>query len=139
MEIKNLDVSSLEKAVLSLDQALKACEKESANTLYRDASIQRFEYTYELCHKLLKRYLEITEPNAEEIDQMAFSMLIRTASEKGLLLNDWEKWRQYRHARNMTSHVYDEKKALEVYTVIPAFLNDAQYLLNQLKERIKAS
>ncbi len=47
-------------------------------------AILRFEYTYELSHKMLKRYFEMTEPNAEMIDQMLFPDLIRTASERGL-------------------------------------------------------
>lgn len=32
---------------------------------------------------MLKRYLEMSEANAEEIDQMSFSSLIRTGSELG--------------------------------------------------------
>lgn len=134
--IKKLDVSSLEKAVSSLDKVLKEQQKNPNNEFIRDAAIQRFEYTYELSYKIIKRYLEMSEPNAELIDQMSFPDLIRTASEKGLLLNDWATWKDYRVARNMTSHTYDEKKATEVCTVIPKFFDDAKYLLTKLSERI---
>lgn len=131
-----LDLSSLTKAVASLKEAVEAYHQQRANEFIRDASIQRFEYTYELCHKMLKRYLEASEPNAEEIDQMDFSNIIRTGAERGLLMNSWDKWRVYRHARNLTAHTYDEKKAIEVVVVIPEFLDEASYLLDRLKERV---
>ncbi len=128
----NLDFSSLKKAVKSLEEVLAEHKKQPSNVFIRDAAIQRFEYTYELSHKMLRRFLEMTEPNAEEIDQMSFSNMIRTASERNLLLHGWDQWKIYREARNATSHTYDEKKATQVFTAIPSFLKDAQHLLNQM-------
>lgn len=132
---QKLDLSSLVKVVTSLEVALAAYQKNPADLFVRDASIQRFEYTYELCHKMLKRYLELTEPNAEDIDQMQFAQLIRTGSEKGLLLNGWDVWTKYRYARNLTSHTYNEDKAIEVCQIIPSFCKDAKFLLDKLNER----
>jgi nucleotidyltransferase substrate binding protein (TIGR01987 family) len=103
----------------------------------RAAAIQAFGFTYELCWKMLKRYLEATLPNADEVDQMSFPTLIRTASEHGLLLSDWSVWKEYRQERGTTSHTYDEKKAIEVFAELPRFLKEAQYLLKQLKKRNK--
>jgi len=136
MNVKLLDVSSLEQAIASLDEAVTAHRQQETNNFIRDAAIQRFEYTYELSHKMLKRYLEMTEPSAEIIDQMPFPDLIRTASERGLLSKGWDVWKDYRHARNATSHTYNEKKAKEVYAVIPEFLKETNHLLAELKERI---
>jgi nucleotidyltransferase substrate binding protein (TIGR01987 family) len=136
MNLKDFDISSLEKAISSLDEAVSAYLLQESNNFIRDAAIQRFEYSYELSHKMLKRYLEITEPSAEAVDQMLFPDLIRTASERGLLLGGWDVWKDYRHARNATSHTYDEKKAKAVYQVIPGFLKEASYLLSELKKRI---
>ena len=51
-----LILTSLENAVASLQDALNEYAKEE-DTYVRDAVIQRFEYTYELSHKLLKRHL----------------------------------------------------------------------------------
>jgi len=130
-----LSLVSLRNAVDSLGVALEAAKAKPADLFIRDASIQRFEYTYELCHKMLKRYLEMTEPNIEEIDQMQFAQLIRTGSEKGLLLNGWDVWTKYRYARNLTSHTYNEAKAKEVTQVIPEFFKDAKFLLEKLNER----
>jgi nucleotidyltransferase substrate binding protein (TIGR01987 family) len=134
-----LDLSSLVNAINSLGVAVDAYQQKPADLFIRDASIQRFEYTYELCHKMLKRYLEKTEPNAESIDQMSFPDLIRTGSERGLLLSGWDSWNTYRYARNLTSHTYNEAKAIQVCQVIPTFLTEAQHLLSVLQERIASS
>lgn len=131
-----LDITPLQKAINFLNAAINEYEHQHANEFIRDAAIQRFEYTYELSHKMLKRYLENTEPNAEQIDTMSFPELIRTASERGLLLNGWDVWVRYRAARNMTSHTYDETKAKQVYIVIPDFFKEAEFLLTKLKERL---
>ncbi len=134
-----LDISSFEKATLSLEEALIAYQKNPSDRFVRDASIQRFEYTYELSHKMLKRFLEMTEPNAEEVDQMSFPNLIRTGSERGLMLNGWDIWKIYRDARNITSHTYNEKKAIQVCSVLPQFLIEVKHLISKLTERLAAS
>ena len=131
-----LDLSSLEKAVLSLDESVTEYKKNPKNRFVRDANIQRFEYTYELSYKMLKRYLEISEPNAEEIDQMSFPNLIRTASERGLVQNGWDVWKIYRDARNITSHTYNEEKAIQICIIIPQFLDETKHLLFQLQKHI---
>jgi len=39
--------------------------------------IQRFEFTHELSHKMLRRYLKETAASPEEIDRIPFADLIR--------------------------------------------------------------
>ena len=130
-----LDLSSLDKVLRLLSEALQAYALDASNSLYRDASIQRFEFCYELSHKMLKRYLELAAPNPVAIDELAFPDLIRTASEQGLLRNGWDKWKDYRKARSITSHTYDESKAIEVMQIVPDFLQEGQALLAELKKR----
>jgi nucleotidyltransferase substrate binding protein (TIGR01987 family) len=130
-----LNLISFDKAMFRLDEALQAFASAPTNTLYRDAAIQRFEFTYELAHKMLKRYLELTAANPAAIDEMAFADMIRTGSEQGLLRSGWDKWKDYRKARGTTSHTYDEAKAVEVAAVIPDFLQEARFLFAQLHQR----
>lgn len=130
-----LDLSSLVNALLRLEEALQAHGAAPENTLYRDATIQRFEFSYELSHKMLKRYLEMASPNPAGIDEMAFPDMIRTASEQGLLRSGWDRWKDYRKARSITSHTYDEEKAKQVMTIIPDFLQEARALLGELQKR----
>lgn len=130
-----LDLSSLVNALLRLEEALQAHGAAPENTLYRDATIQRFEFSYELSHKILKRYLEMASPNPAGIDEMAFPDMIRTASEQGLLRSGWDRWKDYRKARSITSRTYDEEKAKQVMTIIPDFLQEARALLGELQKR----
>jgi nucleotidyltransferase substrate binding protein (TIGR01987 family) len=134
-----LDLSSLDNALHRLAEALQAYGAEPSNSLYRDACIQRFEFCYELSHKMLKRYLELASPNPVEIDEMAFPDLIRTGSEQGLLRTGWDRWKDYRKARSTTSHTYDESKAIEVMQIVPDFFEEGTALLKHLQSRTSST
>ncbi|GHV82973.1 hypothetical protein AGMMS50212_03130 [Spirochaetia bacterium] len=130
-----LDLSSFEKALASLKIAWTEFQKDTSNYFVQDSVIQRFEYTYEFCHKTLKRFLIESEFNGQEIKTMSFADIIRTSSEKGLLLNDLSKWIIYREMRNITSHTYEESKAGDVVSIVNDFIKDADYLLTKIKEK----
>jgi DNA replication initiation complex subunit (GINS family) len=55
----------------------------------------------------------------------------------GLFKGNWEKWKIYRDARNITSHTYDENKADSIIAIAPEFYAEALYFLNELKKRLK--
>ena len=129
-----LDFSPLKKALLSLDKAIGRAKKEKADEELRDAVIQRFEYTFELCWKMLKRQLEQEVPTPAEVDHYSYRELLREAAERGLI-NDVQKWMVYRECRNLTSHSYDERKASQVFTEILNFYPDANSLLLTLEKR----
>jgi len=128
-------LTSFEKAINSLKQAIAEYNKDKSNSFVRDSVIQRFEYTYELSIKMLKRYLESISSSESEVDMMSFNDIIRKANVKGLLSGNLEDWREYRDMRNITSHTYEEEKALQVISVVDRFLYDAEFLLNRLNEK----
>lgn len=130
-----LDLSSFRNAIGQLAEGLEVLEAQPQNTLLRDGVIQRFEFTYELSHKMLKRYIESAAASPGEVDAMSFPALIRTGSEQGLLLSGWDKWQVFRQARSITSHTYDQTKSLEVLRIVPEFLREAQFLLAKLEKR----
>ncbi|WP_200915823.1 HI0074 family nucleotidyltransferase substrate-binding subunit [Jeongeupia sp. HS-3] len=134
-----LDLTSLASAIDRLAEALDAIHAEPENLLYRDATIQRFEFTYEIAHKMLRRYLAQAAANPEEIHEMAFADLIRAGNAQGLLQGDWPRWREFRQARGTTSHTYDEAKAKQVLILIPDFLAEARGLLLALQARTVAT
>ena len=134
-----LDVTSFAKAIDRFSEGLDVLREQPDDTLIRDGVIQRFEFTYELAHKTLKRYLEMAAATPDVIDGMLFQDLIRTGNEQGLLLSDWEEWKKYRQSRTDTSHTYNEEKALLVIEKIPAFLDEARFLLRQLRKRMGAA
>lgn len=131
-----LDLSSLEKAHASLVAAMAVVPTDDTLVvLKRDAAIQRFEYTFELSYKMLKRYLEMTVPSPATIDQIDFRDLLRMGGEVGLVA-DVAEWFVFRDKRNITSHAYDEAKAKEVYEAIPAFITASKSLLVALQEKV---
>ena len=129
-----LDFSSLKNAIASLNKGIKRASENKGDEELRDAVIQRFEYTYELSWKMLKRRIEQDHPNPQQVDEMSFHDLFREGGERGLVENV-EKWFTYRKQRNITSHVYDRKKAESVYATALDFAVDAQNLLLRLENK----
>lgn len=136
MSDMRLDLTPMENAITRLREGLARYQQDITDTQIRDGLIQRFEFTYEISHKMLKRFLEATSANPAEFDDMSFQDLIRSGNERGLLLGSWPDWKKYRDMRAKTSHTYDEDVALEVVAGIPAMLEEAQYLLSKLKEAL---
>jgi nucleotidyltransferase substrate binding protein (TIGR01987 family) len=111
-------------------------ERDITDTQIRDGLIQRFEFTYELGHKTLKRSLELVAPSPAGYDGIAFADMIRAANEQGLLRRDWPAWRGYREMRGKTSHTYAERAALAVVKDIPDFLAEIRFPRDELKRRL---
>lgn len=136
MTTEKLDIGNFENAIFRLEEGLAEYQADTTRTLIRDGLIQRFEFTYELSHKTLKRYLEFASPTPEQYDNVSFQDLIRSGNEQGLLLGDWSSWKRYRDMRAKTSHTYDESVALDVVVGIPAFIEEARYLRDKLRARL---
>ena len=130
-----LDLASLQTAIVQLREGLARIQTEPADTQLRDGFIQRFQRTYELSHKMLKRYLEQAAANPQAYDAADFQYLIRSANEQGLLRSDWSAWRRFRELRGKTSHTYDEAVARDVAAQIPSFMEEAAHLLGALQAR----
>lgn len=79
----------------------------------RDGVIQRFEFTFELAWKTMREYLidqgytELNSPKA----------VLRRALQFGLI-SDEANWLNALQDRNLTSHVYDDATAAEIFTRI---------------------
>jgi nucleotidyltransferase substrate binding protein (TIGR01987 family) len=131
-----LDTTSLANAVQRLREGLARYQREPGDEQVRDGLIQRFEFTYELSHRMLKRYLRESAASPDQIERMPFADLIRTANTEGLLRSEWPTWRRFREMRTRTSHTYDAKAAAQVVTAIPAFLEEAEHLCAELQRRL---
>ena len=97
---EQLDLTPLVNARRRLAEGLLRYQKDILDTQIRDGLIQRFEFTYEIAQKMLKRFLESTSASPAEYDAMPFADLIRTANEKDLLLGDWKSWKRFREMRS---------------------------------------
>ena len=134
--MESLDLSSFENAIDSLNEVIDVFNSDTSNKITRDSMIQRFEYTYSIALKMIKRYFKISAFTFDDIDGMTFNEMIRIANKMGLLKSDLSVWDNYRLKRNMTSHTYDEKIAKEVVKVIPDFRDEVLFLLNKMKENL---
>jgi nucleotidyltransferase substrate binding protein (TIGR01987 family) len=135
-----LDLSSLQKAVDSLERAVKVADKmiegdveTDQEEVIRAGVIQNFEFTYELCWKFIQRWLEVNAVG-QIVFRSTMKELFRMAAERQLI-QDVEAWFEYHKARNKTSHIYDEVVAESVYEAALRFLSDAKALLKTLEDR----
>lgn len=135
-----LDLSSLQKALQSLERAVRICGEKAAVgdvppeelELLRAGVIQNFEFTYELCWKFIQRWIRENR-TAEEADHpRSRKELFRLAAQLGLIA-DPLPWFDYGEKRNLTSHTYDEGTAALVYATAVNFLPDAAFLCRQLE------
>jgi nucleotidyltransferase substrate binding protein (TIGR01987 family) len=111
-------------ALARLEEALAQPE----NSFLRDASIQRFEFTYELAWKATKLWLEtkdIIAVNAKEA--------LQSALDQGLLL-DVDGWSELHRIRHLASQAYDEAQALLVYRFVKT---DGVRLLAELANEVR--
>jgi nucleotidyltransferase substrate binding protein (TIGR01987 family) len=124
-----------EESFDSLGDALDRLEEVLAmtpdkNQVIIDATIQRFEFTFELFWKTLKRFLRkegIEAATPRETLQKAYQLKwIHNEKQWLCMLND----------RNSTSHVYDENMAKQIYKRIKGYfplLREAYILLSKGK------
>lgn len=131
-----LDVTPLANAARRLREGLDRHLQEPSDEQLRDGLIQRFEFTYELSHRMLKRFLKETAASPDDVEQMSFAELIRAANAQGLLRGDWPTWRRFREMRTRTSHTYDATTARLVVNVVPEFLQEAEHLIAELRRRV---
>lgn len=95
--------------------------------VHQDATIQRFEFTFELAWKAIQSFafqkgIQVVSPKDT----------IRIAAQLGLI-EDVEMWFDFLDARNMSSHIYDEKMAKLVYQQAKKFLPEVEKLIEKLK------
>lgn len=125
-----MSLTSLQSALQTLEEGLDQAEATPANLLLRDGVIQRFEYSVDLCWKLLLRYLHHVA-QVPESDIRTKRDIFREGARLGLLA-DPQAWFEYYDARNMTSHSYDSSVASGIYVLARPFSRDAHALLEAL-------
>ncbi len=92
---------------------------DQPNDIERDASIQRFEFTFEACWKVGKQYLydvegiDVGSPKAETILGLE-------------MVND----------RNLTVHTYNEEIAVEIHSHLREYYNLLESWIVRMENRI---
>lgn len=136
-----LDTTSLNRALISYENALNFainrlnCENvsEVEMNVIKAGVIQNFEFTYELCWKFMKRWLE-SNLMPGLLDGSSRKELFRNALENKLI-SDFDRWVKYHELRNTTSHTYNYEIADEIYDISTEFYADARNLYEQIEAK----
>ena len=99
----------------------------------RDASIQRFEYSFESLWRLVKVYLKQHEGIVCTSPKQCF----REGFKVGLLsVEETEICLVMADDRNLTSHTYIEAIANSIYRKLPSYLATMKTLLKSIQDRL---
>lgn len=121
---------NLSRALLRLREALAVPPDQA---LAVDGTIQRFEFTIELCWKTLKRALAF-----EGIDTTTPREALVQAFAVGLI-DDETAWLDMLRDRNRAAHIYDEAMAVDLYQRIRLHATNIENLRQRLVERYRLS
>ena len=105
----NNKLHSLKENLSKANKRLKEVLAMEDTQVNQDATIQRFEFCFELAWKLIKEYAK-----DQGVVCNSPKNCIREAG--GLeLVDDVEKWLVFLEARNSTAHIYDASMAKTVF------------------------
>jgi len=123
----------LEDKLKNLSNAIKKLEKavkEEGYELTLDGTIKRFEFTFEMSWKALKKFLLY-----EGFDCNTVRECIKKTFQAGFIDNE-EVWLNMLEDRNKSSYIYDEEEANKIYKRIKEFyLNEFKKLEEKLKSK----
>ena len=98
------------RALRRLQAALR--KEPDEDDLYLDATIQRFEFCFELAWKLMKAVLSY-----EGIEASSPRASIREGWKQGLV-QEAEAWLDMLEKRNLSAHTYNEQTAQVIYAAV---------------------
>jgi len=123
-------MTKLENLIKDLDKAnqrLKKAAKAKPTRMNKDATIQRFEFTFELAWKVIQEYIR-----DQGFDCKSPKNCIREAARLEII-NNPKNWFEFLKARNLIAHTYNEKMANKIYRQGIRFPKEVDNLLNKLK------
>mgnify|MGYP001570464795 CR=1 FL=1 len=118
---------SFEKSLKRLEEVLR----ERKSVTIRDATVLRFQLTFELAWKSMQQFLR-----EEKIICQSPKSCLNEAFTYGLIPDD-SKWTAMADDRNLIAHMYDEDIAVGVSSHIPSYMPLLRGLLAELKKRSK--
>ena len=101
-------------------------EEDGFGDVFLDLIVKRFEFTYEMAWKALKRYLEFLG-----LDAKSPRMVFKEAFAQQII-TDEAIWLDMIEQRHLTSHVYDEQEIADILDRT----HEYQHAFNELKNQI---
>ncbi len=125
MERLNLKYSDTIRAIKTLKEVLN----EPFSVIVRDATIQRFEYTFEALWKFLKEYLKEREGIISNSPKSCFREFFKLDI---ITEEETVKFLEMTDDRNMTSHTYNE----DVSKILYEKMSDHYISMESLMEKV---
>lgn len=132
MTVENLKrrLETLQKAYKRLKEILTLDPEETGIVI--DATIQRFEFTFELAWKTIKKFVETLRAGECNSGRSCIKLAYKLG-----WVEDEEKWLSLLEARNLTSHTYDQEFAFEVYRMIKSEHTAFENLILSLRKELE--
>ena len=115
-------------------ETLREIQRVPYSAIVRDATIQRFEYTFEIFWKLLKEYLYVHEGIECNSQKSCFreALSVGILSEERTIL-----CLEMTDDRNLTSHTYVEEVAGSIYEKIRDYCELMDTIFNFTKKKFE--
>ena len=94
----------------AVNRLQKSLDQGSFNELEKDGVVQRFEFTFELAWKTLKKYLE-----DQGFSEIASPKKVIQKSFENNLFSNSDFWIEMLDDRNRMSHMYDQEASEEIF------------------------
>ena len=133
-----ISIENLKSALDTLKTSMRKLEENKSCDfvdMLEDSCIKRFEYTLEIARKTMKRVLKNIYAKTEE--ELTVNNTFRFMQGYKFIPN-WENWRTYYERRNNTAHEYNLEKSRKLLEIMPLFIEDVEYLVNKLEEKLHA-
>ena len=104
-----------------------------AGIAIRVGVLEYFDLAYELCRRLIARWLN-KNVSPGIADEISMQHLLRLAAESQLI-QDVDQWIQYDERRTATTRAYDFDKAGSTCNSMGEFVQDAHEVLHTLESR----
>lgn len=127
-EVLSDKVDNFSTALKKLEEAFA----ESGYSLCLDGTIKRFEFTFEMAWKALRKFLLYEGAECTSVRDC-----IKKAYQSGFIKEE-DRWLNILKDRNVTSHIYDEKEAEDIYQRIKdVYFAEFKKLKDRLIEKME--
>lgn len=123
---------AFERFVEALEKK-KLLEREGFGDIFLDLAVKRFEFTYEMSWKAIKRYLDYAG-----IDALSPRACFKEAFSQHLI-SEQQVWLEMIERRNLSSHIYNQDEVAGILVRLDDYRKAFAELLAELQAKISSA
>lgn len=124
MQVEDINLT----AILKAQKVFEEFRKDLTSDKDKTATVQAFEFCYELSWKLMKRVLE-----SKGLEVGSPKDAIRTAA-LNRLIDDPEVWFEFQKRRNLTVHSYNKENLELIVSIFDSFSEELEKLVMRVRD-----